>query len=89
MREKIRNERRIELAFEDHRGWDVRRWNIAESTLGADLKGMDIVKNADGSFKYTPYVVEKRVFAPKMYYYPIPNSEILKQKNLVQNTGWF
>ena len=89
LREKIRNERRIELAFEDHRSWDVRRWKIAESTLGADLTGMDILKNADGTFKYTPYVVEKRVFAPKMYYYPIPNSEILKQKNLVQNSGWF
>jgi starch-binding outer membrane protein, SusD/RagB family len=89
LRQKIRNERRIELAFEEHRSWDVRRWQIAESTLGADLRGMDIIKNADGTFKYTPYVVENRVFSPKMYYYPIPNAEILKEKNLVQNPGWF
>lgn len=88
LREKIRNERRIELAFEEHRSWDVRRWKIAESTLGADLRGMDIVKNIDGTFTYTPYVVEKRTFESKMYYYPIPNSEILKQDKLIQNPGW-
>ncbi len=88
LREKIRNERRIELAFEEHRSWDVRRWKIAESTLGADLRGMDIVKNADATFTYTPYVVEKRTFDVKMYYYPIPNAEILKENKLIQNTGW-
>ncbi|HAZ02573.1 MAG: hypothetical protein A2W90_07865 [Bacteroidetes bacterium GWF2_42_66] len=88
LREKIRNERRIELAFEEHRCWDVRRWKIAESTLGADLRGMDIVKNENGTFTFTPYVVEKRIFEEKMYYYPIPNSEILKEKKLTQNPGW-
>ncbi len=88
LREKIRNERRIELAFEEHRSWDVRRWQIAESTLGADLRGMDIVKNSDATFTYTPYVVEKRVFLPKMYFYPIPDAEIIKEKKLIQNTGW-
>ena len=86
--EKIRNERRIELAFEEHRSWDVRRWKIAESILGADLRGMDIVKNADATFTFTPYVVEKRTFDAKMYYYPIPNSETLKQDKLTQNPGW-
>lgn len=42
MREYIRRERRVELAFEEHRAWDVRRWKIASATLGADLKGMEI-----------------------------------------------
>jgi len=88
LRQKIRNERFIELAFEEHRSWDVRRWKMAESTLGADLKGMDVVKNTDGTFKYTPYTVEKRIFLPKMYYYPIPNAEILKEKKLIQNPEW-
>ncbi len=88
LRAKIRNERFIELSFEEHRSWDVRRWQIAETTLGADLRGMDIVKNPDNSFTYTPYVVEKRVFLPKMYYYPIPNAEILKEAKLQQNAGW-
>lgn len=88
LRQKIRNERRVELAFEEHRSWDVRRWQIAESTLGADLRGMDIVKNADASFTYTPFVVEHRTFLPKMYYYPIPESEIQKENKLVQNQDW-
>ncbi len=44
MRQRIRNERRVELAFEEHRAWDVRRWKIASSTLGADLRGMEVVK---------------------------------------------
>lgn len=45
MREKIRAERRVELAFEEHRAWDVRRWKIASSTLGADLRGLEITRD--------------------------------------------
>ena len=47
---KLRNERRIELSFEDHRFWDIRRWKIADQTT--DIYGVDITKNEDGSFKY-------------------------------------
>lgn len=88
MRERIRNERRVELAFEDHRGWDVRRWLQGPQYLGAPLRGVDIVKNADGTFKYTPVVVEERVFEPKMYLYPIPQGELNVAKGLVQNPLW-
>lgn len=42
MRERIRRERRVELAFEEHRSWDVRRWKIAQETLGGDLLGLEI-----------------------------------------------
>lgn len=49
MRELIRNERRVELAFEEHRAWDVRRWKIASKTLGADVRGLGIVKDATKS----------------------------------------
>ncbi|MFD2570473.1 RagB/SusD family nutrient uptake outer membrane protein [Spirosoma soli] len=88
MRERIRNERRVELAFEDHRGWDVRRWMQGPQYLGAPLMGVDITRNADGTFKYTPVVVENRVFEPKMYLYPIPQGEINVSKGIVQNPGW-
>src|SRR5690606_31048533 len=47
MREFIRAERRVELAFEDHRHIDVRRWKIAPETIGQNLKGVRIVKNGD------------------------------------------
>ncbi len=88
MRERIRNERRVEFAFEDHRSWDVRRWMIAPQTLGAPLNGVSIIKKTDGSFTYMPIKVEDRVFMPKMYFYPLPQSEINTSKGLVQNPLW-
>lgn len=89
LRAKIRNERRVELAFEDHRYWDVRRWMIAENTLGATIRGVNITKKEDGTFTYVPFNLEKRVFSSKMYLYPIPQSEIIKGGgNMEQNPGW-
>ncbi len=88
MRERIRNERRVELAFEDHRGWDVRRWLQGPQTLGAPLMGVEIARSSTGTFTYKPVEVEKRVFEPKMYLYPIPQGEINASKGLLQNPGW-
>jgi len=88
MRERIRNERRVELAFEDHRGWDVRRWLQGPQTLGAPLMGVEITRSSSGTFTYKPVEVEKRVFEPKMYLYPIPQGEINASKGLLQNPGW-
>jgi len=89
LREKIRNERRVELAFEDHRFWDVRRWMIGNNTLGATIRGVKITKEPNGTFKYLPYDLEKRLFLDKMYLYPIPQSEIVKTNgNILQNPGW-
>lgn len=76
MRKRIRNERRVELAFEDHRFWDVRRWMIAEQTLGVPVRGMEITRVTDSTFIYNEKTVENRVFEPKMYFYPIPQAEI-------------
>lgn len=90
MRERIKHERRIELAFEDHRFWDVRRWGEQDATaaLGGQLKGVHITKQSDGGFTYEPRMVENRVFLNKMMQYPIPQSEILKSDFIIQNTGW-
>ncbi len=88
MRERIRNERRVELAFEDHRAWDVRRWMQGPQYLGVPLMGVDITRSADGTFTYKPITVENRVFEPKMYLYPIPQGELNASKGLVQNPGW-
>ena len=68
--ERIRNERRIELAFEGHYFWDVRRWKIGD-TQNDDLVGIDIEKSGDG-FIYTRTEVESRKFIEPMYHYPIP-----------------
>jgi hypothetical protein len=89
-RNTIRRERRVELAFEGHRFWDVRRWKIADQTIGGALSGVDIKKNtANNSVVYTPFTVETRTWDDKLYYYPIPQSEISKSNGIiVQNKGW-
>lgn len=98
MRDRIRNERRVEFAFEDHRFWDVRRWMIAPEVLSAPLKGMSItmtspanptaVPPVPATFSYSKINVENRVFSPKMYFYPIPQNEIFISKSLIQNPLW-
>lgn len=88
MRDRIRNERRIEFAFEDHRFWDLRRWMITPSVLSTPLKGMQITRNEDATFSYQVVDVENRVFESKMYLYPIPQNEIFISKALIQNPLW-
>ncbi|PWV49116.1 RagB/SusD family nutrient uptake outer membrane protein [Chitinophaga sp. S165] len=88
MREVIRNERRIELAFEEHRFWDIRRWKIAEQVYNRGLHGMSIIKNGP-DLTYDVVEVFKPVFtAPRMYLYPIPYDEVVKNDNMRQNPGW-
>lgn len=84
--EKLRNERRIELAFENHRYFDLRRWRIAEIYENIDAKGIEVVKKDDGTFNYNPITVLERKFLPQHYLLPIPRSEIIKSNNsLTQN----
>ncbi len=90
MRTAIRNERRIEMAFEEQRFWDLRRWKIAGTVLNGTLSGMKITKDpVTSALTYQKVAAGTISFAnPKMYFYPIPYSEITKNTNLVQNTGW-
>ena len=78
----IRNERRLELCFEGFRFWDIRRW---KENLNEPVRGIDW--DRDGH-SFNEFVVEERNYEDYMYYCPIPNSEILKFSNLVQNRGW-
>lgn len=89
LRDAVKHERRIELAFENYRYWDLLRWKDAETVLKQPIKGVSVTKNGT-QFVYTPITVENRVFdASKMYYYPLPQSEIAKSKGVLQqNTGW-
>lgn len=87
MRELIRNERRIELSFEGHRFWDLRRWNVPISELNADAKGMSITTDNTGDH-YKVITVDNRLYKDYMYYGPIPYSEVLKFSALDQNKGW-
>ncbi len=84
MRQLIRNERRIELCFENKRFWDMRRWKL---DLNETVKGMDVTQ-VNGVLKYNEIEVENRNYKDYMYYGPIPESEEMKWSNLDQNTGW-
>jgi hypothetical protein len=77
LRDKIRQERRIELAFEGQRYYDLRRWKTLQQGMG-DAIGMKIVKNADGTKTYTKKTVQARIFTEKVYWQPIPMTEIQK-----------
>jgi hypothetical protein len=89
VREIIRNEKRVEFAFEDHRYWDVKRWMQAPQYFNTPLRGVSISKNAGtGVFTYTPVTVEQRSFEPKMYFYPVPQSDINISPKLLQNPMW-
>lgn len=86
--EKIRNEWRVEFAFEGHRFWDVRRWKIGADTQ-TRLYGVHIMRRTDGTSVYTRTLYENRTWAERMYLFPIPQSELFKNNNLnPQNTGW-
>lgn len=88
MREAIWHERRVELAFEEHRYWDIRRWKIAPQTENAETHGMEITRAADGSLSYRQIVIRKHVFTTAMYFWPIPQSELTKSPALKQNPGY-
>jgi len=95
-KQKLRNERRVELAFEEHRYWDARRWMIADQVIGGDVYGMRIENTTPVTippttvmtFNYTKQKIETRTWDNKMYLYPIPQSEMNKSTAMIQNPGW-
>lgn len=76
MRERIRRERQVELAFEEHRFYDVRRWMIAEQTENEPAYGISITKDGDDLTYSRKIALEGRRFDTKHYWLPIPRAEI-------------
>lgn len=85
-RTRLRNERRVELCFEGHRFWDLRRWKIGDQTK--QIYGLKVVKNADETVSAEKVLVQTRFWNDRQYRYPISNSESFKNQNLIQNDGW-
>ena len=102
LRDRIRNERRVELAFEDHRWFDERRWKLFEGKSASsernlpryqqvyNLYGVHVTPNASTVYNYVSEQNHPtRVFnSPKNYLFPIPDSETKMLSKLKQNTGW-
>ncbi|RYY19423.1 MAG: RagB/SusD family nutrient uptake outer membrane protein, partial [Sphingobacteriaceae bacterium] len=87
MRTYIQNERRIELAFEGHRFWDVRRWKIADQTDNIMTMGMEVNRSGN-TVTYKQFAVRQRNFRTAMYLFPFPQSEVAKSPELIQNPGY-
>ncbi len=89
-RKKLRNERAIEFAFEEHRLWDIYRWMIAEEegVMRGNMWGINIYRiGSTDEYRYEPYVFETRTFNRNMYLHPIMQNEINKGY-MIQNPGW-
>lgn len=97
MRNFIHKERTIELAFEEHRWWDLRRWtdtdgftattdddHVAGDALGRDIYGVTV--GADGSV--TRKIAQTRTWESRFLLYPIPEDEVWKIGETFQNEGW-
>ncbi len=101
IRNRIRRERAIELAFENQRYFDVRRWRVADMAVGdgwvyptyhlggegGDFYGLNVSQDPPTKF-FQKVVFEKRTFEKKHYFFPVPQSEININKKLIQTTGW-
>jgi hypothetical protein len=86
--DKIRTERRSEMAFEGQRFWDLRRWRIAQSVLNYRFQGLQIILHfTSGKFYFIPFTAESftRVFRPEHYYNPITSARIDNNPKLVEN----
>jgi starch-binding outer membrane protein, SusD/RagB family len=91
LKQRLYNERRIELAFESHRFFDIRRWKIANIIENRPIFGMDILKNlTTGATTYTPVqLLVKNPYQDKMNLLPVHTSEIQRNNGtLTQTTGW-
>ncbi|MFD2742359.1 MULTISPECIES: RagB/SusD family nutrient uptake outer membrane protein [Sphingobacterium] len=86
MRAIIHGERRVELAFEGHRFWDVRRWLMGD-TQNMQMHGMQVTRRQNVP-TYKIVEVDKHNFRPEMYYWPIPLLEVGKSPELEQNPGY-
>lgn len=86
----IRQERKIELAFEGHLYWDMRRWKLAHTEYkGYRVHGMKISKNAAGYlYEYVDCDLQDRKFLEKTYVFPVPYSELANNSAIEQYDEW-
>jgi hypothetical protein len=87
LRSIIHQERLIELAFEAQRFWDLRRWKRAPQIMNKSIQGWDIAQQ-DENLYYRVKTLFTQQFQLRDYFWPIKESELIINKNLVQTPGW-
>jgi hypothetical protein len=88
LREIIHRERLIELAFEGHRFWDLRRWKKSFEELNKDITGWTILGKTNETYYKERLVFSQRFMTPRDYFWPIGNYDIRRNPLLVENPGW-
>jgi hypothetical protein len=88
LREIIQQERMIELAFEGHRYYDIRRWKLAEKYFTTPVKGWSVDEDLEANYYQVMDVSQRSFNAPRDYLQPISFTELSRNPNLIQNPGW-
>jgi len=88
MRDIIRKERSIELAFEGKNFWDIRRWKTASQELNQPIQGWNVYGNENATYYQVNTLFQQSFVAPRDYFWPLSELTLIQNPNLVQNPGW-
>ncbi|MFK8058661.1 MAG: RagB/SusD family nutrient uptake outer membrane protein [Polaribacter sp.] len=88
LREIIHQERSIELAFEAHRYYDVRRWKLATKYFATPIKGWSVNEESEANYYQIREIGQRSFNSPRDYFQPISFTELSRNPNLIQNPGW-
>src|SRR3546814_12052282 len=85
-RDIIQQERLIELCFEGHRYWDIRRWKRGREFFNTNIRGWDI-EQEEATLYYRVKTLYSKKFNIRDYFWPISENNLIRNKKMVQNTG--
>ncbi|WP_161641394.1 RagB/SusD family nutrient uptake outer membrane protein [Flavobacterium undicola] len=88
LREIIRRERSIEMAFEGKNYWDIRRWKTATQEFNEAVKGWNVFGGSESSYYQVVTLNQQRFVSPRDYFWPIDETTLIQNPNLIQNPGW-
>jgi hypothetical protein len=88
MREIIQRERSIEMAFEGKNYWDIRRWKKATQEFNEPVKGWNVFGSSESNYYQIRTLDQQRFVSPRDYFWPIDETTLIQNPNLIQNPGW-
>lgn len=88
MREIIHRERTIELAYEGKNYWDIRRWKEGTNEFNNPVKGWNVFGSTESSYYQVLTLHQQRFISPRDYFWPINETTLIQNPNLVQSPGW-